>query len=205
MHATRGPLLPLLLGLSLAVTGCDDGNGAPCVLDSDCADVTQVCVEQRCRATGVVPDAAAPGDAGPRRDAGALDGGGGGTDSGPDEMDAGSPDAGPMCIDPSGSWQVLTIASGDGTCGAALIGNQTTLAVMPDAPCTYTASSAGGGTVALDGTFSIDADGVIDTTTATLTAGGDASLICTGTVTPDSIMLTCVGCTMELTPVMAAP
>jgi hypothetical protein len=80
------------------------------------------------------------------------------------------------------------------------VGYQTTLAAAADS-CSYSATSAGGGTVALDGTFTIDAGGVIEATTSTLIAGGDAALPCTGTVTAASISLTCVGCMMELVPV----
>ncbi|MFK7988090.1 MAG: hypothetical protein AB8I08_18870 [Sandaracinaceae bacterium] len=94
--------LVALFALGLLVS-CEDGEGQACLLDSDCADFGQVCLEGRCRAPGDVGDAGARDagnppdagrDAGTSRDAGTMDAGrmDAGADAGSDAAVDGSVD-----------------------------------------------------------------------------------------------------------------
>lgn len=183
------------LGLALvSLLGCDGGDGAPCIIDSDCADVSQVCVEQRCQPAGAVPeggvadsgpsvDSGPPGDSGVMDDSGvAMDGGG--------EMDGGG-DSGVMdCPDAVGSWSVSNILSGP--CGAAMTGYVVDVTAGA-AVCEFTATSMAGDppTPALDGSFVLLSDGNFDMAMSNLSVGGDPAIPCSGNLGGDTLTVTC--------------
>jgi hypothetical protein len=60
-----------LFTISIGMTAC--GPGVECAIDTDCRDISRICVQNACVPRGTVPDGGGGGtDAGPR-DAGARD------------------------------------------------------------------------------------------------------------------------------------
>lgn len=189
--------LALAFALALpALAACDGGGG--CVIDSDCADFTQVCLEQRCVPRGTTldagrRDAGATPDAGGERDAG-RDSGGATDDGGAD--DAGSVDAGDgggiPCADVTGAWTVAFVTS----CGAAMSGYGVTIGTGPGT-CEFTAASNdAAGAPALDGTFTLASDG---THSGTLSPGGAVPAVeCSGSLSDSTLTFVCDACVMNL-------
>jgi hypothetical protein len=168
----------------LALSGCDSSSG--CLIDSDCADFTLVCIDSACVEPGNVRRDAAPPemDAGRRPDAGPQDAGG----------DAGGDAGAPVCADVTGRWAITTIT---GTCGTAAAGFATDFAAA-SAACMYTATSADVALMpALDGTFTVNTDNTLG---GSLNAGGTGAMYCTGTVNADATLtVVCGACTLGLT------
>lgn len=190
--------LALAYALALpALAACDGGGG--CVIDSDCADFTQVCLEQRCVPRGTTIDASridagATPDAGGERDAG--------RDSGPvPTEDAGDQDGGveddaglAPCQDVTGAWSVSSILSPP--CGTAAAGHPATISAGAGV-CEYTVTSDDlAGAPAIDGTFTLSME---DNLAGTLTPGNDAAVECTGSLSGSTLTFLCGSCVMQLT------
>jgi len=210
------PLLALGV-LSLSLVACDGGDGSSCVIDSDCPDFRQACIEGVCRVAGEVPEAGTgPMDAGEGMDSGPEP-----TDSGPPvEMDAAPMDAAPadamptdgmvadaepadamptdapapVCETVGANW-VVALVTPSVTCSGAT--SMSTLTIMENAgdPCTFTMSSAGA--TAITGTFTLAEDNML---LGTLSPGMGAAMSCSGTYTPATPAFTviCGGCVMNL-------
>ncbi len=196
LHASSAPPRSALLLATvalLALVACDSGEGARCVLDSDCADFSQQCVEGICRG----PEAdAGRGDAGSsRRDSGPRVDAGGSLDAG--DPDAGESDAGELtCTDPSGAWSLLSVGT---ECGTAMQGTTVTITASATEPCAFDVTpDSGDASTSLVGTVTIAPDGAV---TATLDIGGLGSATCTGTQTPTQVDVTCGTCMVSLAPV----
>ncbi len=178
-----------------ALTACDGGAG--CVIDSDCADFAQVCMEQRCVPVGTIGDAGrrdggrdrdaeAPRDAG--RDAGMTTPDGGGED-------ASMSDGGAMpCADATGAWSISFQTS----CESAMVGYGVTIATGSVA-CEYVATSNDPtGAPAIDGTFTLAEDGSVSgSMTPGASPGGPTA--CTGTLSGTTLTFVCGSCVMNLT------
>lgn len=174
----RGAFL-LALPLAFVSAGCSS-EGA-CLLDSDCADFSMICVDRQC-----VPPGAT--DAGARdagrvdsgiRDAGAQEDDAGPLDAGTEDGDGAVGDGGTEpCTDVSGEWRVMP--ADPGSCGgsAEIVVTVTAGAAV----CEFALSDP------LTGTVSVAADG-----TVTGTLGGTE---CTGTVEP--FVLSCGACEFTL-------
>lgn len=165
------------------VIGCDGGGG--CLIDSDCADFSLVCIEQECVPAGTVRvDSGAPtSDAGPASDAGRGDAGIAG--------DAGRDGGMPACPNAGGGYAIASLA---GTCTNAMVGYLVN--VNADVvPCQFTAMSAVMDQPGLDGSFTIDGAGAIN---GTLSAGGATAEGCTGTLVDTTMTITCGACMMTL-------
>lgn len=188
-------LLWLVSGSILLSFGCDGGSGGPCVIDSDCSDISQVCIDRVCQPVGAVPEAGVS-DSGPAQDSGAPPSDSGvvmgdaGSDGGM-AGDGGAADGGGMdCPDAAGAWSVSNILSGP--CGAAMVGYVSDIAAGAT-PCAYTATSMAGDppTPALDGTFVLLSDGNLDMAMSPLSVGGDPAVGCSGSLGGDTLTVTC--------------
>lgn len=174
----------------LALSGCGGGGG--CIIDSDCADFTMVCIQQQCVPAGTVPDAG-------RRDAGVRPDGGVRQDAGPDSgtaLDAGtSVDSGAAaCADVTGAWSVGTILAAP--CGSAATGYGLTIAAGASA-CELTATSNDPVSApAIDGTFTLAADGNL---TGTLSPGNAGPTSCTGSLSGSTLTFVCGSCVIQVT------
>ncbi|MCZ7680405.1 MAG: hypothetical protein M5U28_17215 [Sandaracinaceae bacterium] len=190
--------LALAFALALPVLAACDGGGG-CVIDSDCPDFTQVCLEQRCVARGTMLD-------GGRRDGGAApDAGGepdGGRDSGPMPMDDGGAgdasasdggDGGGMpCADVTGAWTATVVTS----CNSAMNGYAVTITTGA-AVCEYVVASNDVATMpAIDGTFTLATDNSL---AGVLNPGaGTAAIDCTGSWSGSTLTFVCGGCVLNL-------
>ena len=198
------PRFAALLALGLAA--CDGGAGSSCVLDSDCADFLEACIDGRCQPAGARTDgggagmdASAEPDAGPARDSGPPPS----EDAG--EADAGETDAGeidaavPVCATPPTDWTV-TFVSADVPCGGAVASQTVTVTEDAAAPCTFVVTPVDA-PPALEGTFTLSESGSV---AGTLTPGAAAPTACTGTYVAEPPQLTfiCGGgaCVMGLNP-----
>ena len=165
-------LLWLVSGSILLSFGCDGGSGGPCVIDSDCSDISQVCIDRVCQPVGAVPEAGVS-DSGPAQDSGTPP-----SDSGVVMGDAGSD---------GGMGEDGGAADGGGMdCPDAAIAAGPT-------PCAYTATSTAGDppTPALDGTFVLLSDGSLDMAMSPLSVGGDPAVDCSGNLGGDTLTITC--------------
>lgn len=172
-----------LLAFPLAFVSAGCSSGGACLLDSDCADFSMVCVDRQCVPPGAGSDAG-------RRDAGESDAG---RDSGTVEADAGPTDAAvadggdgaiasdgaaPLCTDVTGAWRAMP--ADPPSCGGLA---EIPVTVTPGAATCEFALSA-----PLEGTFTVAMDGAISGT-----VGG---MSCTGTAEP--FMLVCGTCQFTL-------
>ena len=195
-----------LLSLFLLAPGCDGGDGAPCVIDSDCRDFAQVCLDGTCQAPGALPEAGAPSDGGPTRDAGGgMDAGGGEDDAGtPTDAgvtdaaldDGGALDGAVACSDATGAYTVSMIITGP--CGTAAVGNAATVTAGATA-CAYTIASADMvGAPAADGTFVLDEADALVAAESSIDVGGAGAASCAGSLTGTTLTLSCGTCVMQL-------
>lgn len=165
-----------------ASVGCTGGGG--CLIDSDCQDLSQLCIDRECVAPGTVRV-----DSGVRLDAGRL--ADAGRDAGPVPADAGRDATVPTCADASGGYTIGTLA---GTCNSAVMGYFVNVTAGGEA-CQFNAASAIAGMPGLDGTFSLDPAGAL---TGTMSAGGAAAEACTGTLADTTLTITCGACMLTL-------
>ena len=174
----RGALL-LAFPLAFVSAGCSAGGA--CLLDSDCADFSMVCVDRHC-----VPPGARDGggrDAGPAGDAGG-DGGvvaDAGADAGSDIGDGGvaSDGALPACPDLTGAWRAMPLDPS--ICGGSA-----------EIPVTLTAGTAVCEFVVSDplaGTLTVSTDGTVSGTLQGVECTGSAS---------DPFTVTCGACQFTL-------
>ncbi len=181
-------LFAFLSSLALAVLSACGGGGG-CVIDSDCPDLTQVCVARQCVPAGTVPDAGRR-DAGPQADASTPRDGGQTADAGSTDaatadgaVDGSTDGGGPACTDITGAWSVSAVLSAPGTCGAAAAGYGMTVSVATSA-CDVTVASNDLSLPALDGTITVAADNNL---TGSLNPGGAGVMACTGSISGTSI------------------
>ena len=180
---------------------CEGGDGTSCLLDSDCADFSHVCIEDTCRPAGELPDAGAPRD-GSTRDAGRVDSGTG-TDGGPRDSgttDAGGPvdagDGGVMnCEDVTGSWTISFVNS-PGSCGDAMTSYGVTIGSGASS-CEFAARSTESTMPALDGTFTLD---MANAVLGMMMTGVSPAVTCNGNFNPAGEQFTfiCGSCVMNL-------
>lgn len=185
--------LALLFALTLpALSACDGGGG--CLVDSDCADFTQVCLAQQCVAAGTQPDAGGR-DSGPEPDAGEEDAG---SDSGTPVVDGGPdasmPDGGtPPCADVTGGWTATVVTAG--ACGSAMNGYGVTITAGA-AVCEFISTSNDLTAMpALDGTFTLAMDNSL---AGTLSPGASGAVTCSGSLSGSTFTFVCGGCVMNL-------
>jgi hypothetical protein len=194
----------------LLVAGCDGGDGRPCIIDSDCPDFTQVCLDGTCQPAGALPEGGtggtdagdAPEDAGTATDAGdAMDSGIAPMDAG--ELDGAVADAEPPgeggmpCSDVTGDWSVTNILAPSG-CESLADGNAASISAGA-AACEYAVSSVAVDTPALDGTFVLDSDDLLVPGETSLQVGGsDTAQSCTGSLTGDVLTFTCGACVFQI-------
>ncbi len=192
---------PLLVSGLFFLGAC--GNGAECVIDSDCADFSQVCLEQKCVPPGTTLDGGGASDAGPQADGGAKPDAGSSdagatvdasmmSDAGPEPDGGPMPDGGaPMCTDITGAWAISTILVTP--CGSAMPGYAFSVSAGSSA-CEFTFASADGSTPSLDGTASLNAS---DQLSGSLSTGGAAAVDCTGSLSGSQLTVSCGGCVMQ--------
>lgn len=167
----------LAFPLAFVSAGCSSGSA--CLLDSDCADFSMVCVDRQC-----VPPGARDGggrDAGPAADAGG-DGGAvadAGTDAGAVEDGGVAPDGGPACPDLTGAWRAMPLDPS--ICGG-----------VSEIPVTLSAGSAVCEFVVSDplaGTLTVGTDGTVTGRLQDVDCAGSAS---------DPFTVTCGACQFTL-------
>ena len=201
----------------LLLCACDSGAGAPCVIDSDCADFSLVCLDSTCATPG-----GSAGDGGDEDDAGPRDAGEAQTDAG--SMDAGPVDGGPIDAAPEDAAAPVDAAPADAapTDGAALDASSGCVSLVEDwavtsatGSCTdlmdATVTFVPGGSARCGytvdsslpdgprGSVTTDSSGAV-TGMLTLQRLGSPSA-CTGAVSGDLMTLSCTtfaGCTLEL-------
>lgn len=194
--------------LILTFPGCDDGEGQACVLDTDCTDFSQVCIESRCRQPGAMSEAGIPSDAGGTFDAGSPSDAAAPADAG-EADDAGLADGAAMtdadpgsdaatCIDLTGTWDVAFVNAA-GSCGGADVGRSSTITAAGE--CMYVATSDDSGLPAIDGTLLVQPDRMLDPTGTSIATGTNPAASCTGVVDApgETITLSCDSCVMNLT------
>jgi hypothetical protein len=168
-----------LLAFPLAFVSAGCSSGGACLLDSDCADFSMVCVDRQC-----VPPGARDGggrDAGPAGDAG-RDGGAvadAGADAGSGDGGVASDGALPACPDLTGAWRAMPLDPS--TCGGS-----------SEIPVTLTAGTAVCEFVVsepLAGTLTVAPDGAV--------SGTLQAVECTGSV-GESFTVTCGPCQFTL-------
>jgi hypothetical protein len=174
---------PLALSAASLLAGCGGGG---CLIDSDCPDFQEICVERRCVSASLRSDGGEALDASPSvRDAGRTTSDAGARDAGPSE----ALDAAVTCEDLSGSWSV---SAASGECGAAAMGHFVALTAAAE-PCDLLAVSDASAP-AIDGTLAVRG-GVVS---GDLSVGALTEVACTGTHVSGTISLTCGECTIEL-------
>lgn len=180
------------------------------MFDSDCADFTQVCIDQRCQAPMTTPDAGTSVDSGAMDGGGSdagLDGGSTGDGAVPDGAidgsvdDGGLEDAGdagpPPCGDPTGAWMVQSIVTAP--CGTAAVGNAATV-TAGDGACEFMITSDLADALAADGSFTLRSDDTFDPAVSSVSTGGDAAALCNGSlIVGAALSITCGSCQLQLT------
>ena len=194
-----------MIALIPLATACDGGGGAPCIVDTDCADFGQVCIAERCQPVGAQPEGGVPSDGGPRGDGGGMDGGPRDGGSPPDAAgDAATSDGAvddaatdapvSTCTDASGAYTVSGVL---GPCGSAAAGNTATVTTTGADPCSFTIASNDVLTPAADGTFTLDASDSV--ASSSIDVGGAGAMSCTGSLSGSTLTFLCGTCTAQLT------
>ena len=188
----------------MMLSACGGGDGDACVLDSDCADFSNVCIEGLCRPAGELPsEGGTRVDSGTTsRDAGPADAGSPAMDAGP--ADAGSADAmaapedampmdGPTCSVVPMSWTVSMVGALV-SCGGATVDTPVTIRTV--GPCSFMASTIG--TTGISGTFDLNGD---DTLSGSLAPGSAPATMCSGGFDPaeNALVFSCGACSIRLT------
>jgi len=208
--------LGFAFGLAVLLSAGCGNDGSACVLDSDCASFTQVCIDGTCQDPNAGGDSGSP----PPRDAGDedMDAGGEDMDAGGGETDAGEPTDGapedaepadadvgdaaiPVCETPPMSWMVMPVSPVE-QCGNAAAGRGVTITPTDGMPCNFTVAPTDVLMPSLAGAFDLDTMNMVR---GGLAPGDMGEMACTGTYNPGgpSFTIICGSCVMNL--VAASP
>lgn len=199
-------------GLALLVSAGCGNDGSACVLDSDCASFTQVCIDGTCQEPGAGGDSGTPQP----RDAGGegMDAGGEDMDAGGGDLDAGEPTDGapedaepadadvgdaatPVCETLAMSWMVMPVSAVE-QCGNAAAGRGVTITPTAGMPCNFTVASSDPLMPALAGTFDLDEMNMLR---GGMAPGDAGEMTCSGTYNPGGPSFTIIcgaSCVMNL-------